>query len=432
MTVSEVCWQAPLATLVDQLSRSGDLRSPPWRAAFDETPRHVFVPTVILISESGPTVLSGEDPAQRQSWLDLVYSDTSLVTKYLTHPSLAMAGDRPLPVSTSSSTMPGLMARMLEALDVHDGHRVLEIGTGTGYNAALLCHRLGSANVVSIDIDPALTASAKDHLASIGHHPTLMVGDGAAGVARHAPYDRIIATAAVPDIPLPWIEQLAPGGRILANLRGDLAGGTLCLLTKHGDDEVIGPALPLGGHFMWLRPQADSPLRAPEPSHTRSSRHAARTSTALDAATLVDNGSFRFLLQLHLRGARGFRRAQVYDPRTRATRVGGSARRTHRRGQEDRRARRRRLPSRAGTQLPAHPAEGDQAAQRPRHPAMSTVRPAVVAISGPIGAGKTTVAALLADRLGWPRTAYGTPCGPCPPPGDCQSRARRCRRSALN
>lgn len=277
------------------------------------------MPTVITISESGPTMLSGHDPALQQSWLDLVYSDTSLVTKYLAHPSLAMAGDQPLLVSTSSSTMPSLMARMLEALDLHDGHRVLEIGTGTGYNAALLCHRLGSANVVSIDVDSDLVAAAEGYLAGLDHHPTLMVGDGSAGVACHAPYDRIIATAAVPDIPLPWVEQLAPGGRILANLRGDLAGGTLCLLTKHGDDdEIIGPVLPLGGHFMWLRPRADSPLRAPEPPHTRSSRHAARTSTGLDAATLVDDDSFRFLLQLQLHGAHGFRFAQVYDPRRRA------------------------------------------------------------------------------------------------------------------
>lgn len=68
--------------------------------------------------------------------------------------------------------MHSLMARMLEALDVRDGDRVLEIGTGTGYNAALLCHRVGSHNVVSIDIDPALIAAARSRLASLGHHPT--------------------------------------------------------------------------------------------------------------------------------------------------------------------------------------------------------------------------------------------------------------------
>ncbi len=217
--------------------------------------------------------------------------------------------------------MPSLMARMLEALDVRDGHRVLEIGTGTGYNAALLCHRLGSENVVSIDIDidPALVASARNRLADLGHHSTLVAGDGTAGVAQHGPYDRVIATAAVPSIPLPWIEQLAPSGKILANLRGEVAGGTLCLLTKEDDDEVIGPVLPIGGHFMRLRPQAGSPLRVPEPTRTRSSRNAARTSTALDPSMLVSNNSFRFLLHLHLHGVRSFSHTRVYDPRTRTT-----------------------------------------------------------------------------------------------------------------
>jgi SAM-dependent methyltransferase len=93
-------------------------------------------------------------------------------------------------VSTSSSTMPSLMARMLEALDVRDGHRVLEIGTGTGYNAALLCHRLGPRNVVSIDIDPTLVAAARSRLADLGYHPTLVAGDGTTGAVQHGPYDR--------------------------------------------------------------------------------------------------------------------------------------------------------------------------------------------------------------------------------------------------
>jgi methyltransferase of ATP-grasp peptide maturase system len=321
MNASDVEWKPYLDALVEQLARNGHLHSSSWRMAFEQTPRHVFVPNIITISESGHIVTSGTDPAQHQSWLERVYSDDSLVTQYLAHPSRTMANAKPLLVSTSSSTMPSLMARMLEALDVHDGHRVLEIGTGTGYNTALLSHRLGSDNVVSIDIDPTLVAAAGKLLARFGHHPTLIAGDGAAGDAPHAPYDRIIATAGIAGIPLAWIEQLAPGGKILANLRGDLAGGTLCLLTKD-DDEVIGPVLPVGGHFMWLRPEADSPLRAPEPSLIHSPRRGARSSTALDASTLIDNDSFRFLLQLQLRGARSFRFTKVHDPTSRTLRHG--------------------------------------------------------------------------------------------------------------
>ncbi|MGH8575206.1 MAG: methyltransferase domain-containing protein, partial [Gammaproteobacteria bacterium] len=296
--------------LAGALVTSGAVHSPWLRRAFEDTPREVFVPRFYRRSESGRKVLvDGTDSAQREEWLRGVYTDDALTVQVTPGPDLVDRAGAP----TSSSSMPSVMAGMLEVLDLQPGHRVLEIGTGTGYNAALLCHRLGSDKVVSIDIDPTLVAAARKHIASLGHHPTLIVGDGAAGVAPHAPYDRIIATAAIADIPLPWIEQLAPGGKILANLRGDLAGGTLCLLTKD-DDEVIGPILPVGGHFMWLRPQADSPLRAPEPSHIRSSRRSARTSTALDASTLIDNDSFRFLLQLQLRGARSFRLTKVHDP----------------------------------------------------------------------------------------------------------------------
>ena len=104
--------------------------------------------------------MSGADSAQRQSWVERVYSDDSLITQCMPHPSLRTAEDQPVLVSTSSSTMPSLMARMMEAIDVHDVHRVLEIGTG--YNTALLCHRLRSGNVVSIDIDPTLVAAAKN------------------------------------------------------------------------------------------------------------------------------------------------------------------------------------------------------------------------------------------------------------------------------
>ena len=75
--------------------------------------------------------------------------------------------------------MPGIMAVMLEALQVSDGHRVLEIGTGTGYNAALLCHRLGAGRVSTVDIDESLSETARESLASCGYHPTCVAADGA-------------------------------------------------------------------------------------------------------------------------------------------------------------------------------------------------------------------------------------------------------------
>lgn len=125
--------------------------------------------------------------------LDLVYSPVTLTT--------ALADWGTHQVAVSSSTKPDLMLRMLETLDVQDGHRVLEIGTGSGYNAALLAHRLGDDQVFSIDVDHELVDAARRRLDRIGRRPTLITGDGVNGLPEHAPYDRIIATCSVPAVP---------------------------------------------------------------------------------------------------------------------------------------------------------------------------------------------------------------------------------------
>lgn len=316
-------WEPLLATLVATLVDQGHLRREEWTKAFAATPRHLFTPVVVLSAPDGYRRLSSDSPADQPEWLSAVYSDESLLTQAKPH-----AGGHRLPsgeilrVPTSSSTMPSLMARMLEALDIDDGMRVLEIGTGTGYNAALLSHRLGDRNVVSIDIDPVLIEQAAHHLAQLGYTPTLVAGDGTVGSSEHGPYDRIIATAAVPEIPVAWIQQLNPRGKILANVRGDLAGGTLCLLSKEGDeDEVIGPILPIGGHFMWLRPNVDDPHRPHEHTPTIAGGTTIRTTTNLDpAAVPVDDDGFRVLLQLELRAATALWRGSSFDPIARGER----------------------------------------------------------------------------------------------------------------
>jgi protein-L-isoaspartate O-methyltransferase len=312
-----------LAALVTALVNQRHLRSKEWADAFATTPRHLFTPEAIITTPDGYRLLSGGDPASRQEWLSVVYSDESLVTQDKPHAAgyLRPSGE-PLQVPTSSSTMPSLMAQMLEALDVNDGMRVLEIGTGTGYNAALLSHRLGDSNVVSIDIDSSLVELATHRLAQLGYTPTLLAGDGAAGAAEHGPYDRIIATAAVPEIPIAWVQQLKPGGKILANLRGDLAGGTLCLLSKEDeDDEVIGPILPIEGHFMWLRPNVDDPHRPHERTPATQRGATSRTTANLNPAEIpINDDGFRFLLQLQLHAVQTLSRGTTFDPVTRRER----------------------------------------------------------------------------------------------------------------
>ncbi|MGH3800520.1 MAG: hypothetical protein ACRDTD_10380, partial [Pseudonocardiaceae bacterium] len=122
---------------------------------------------------------------------------------------------------------------MLETLDIRDGNRVLE--SGTGYNAALVCHRPGDPNVFSVDIEPDLIVLARQRLARLGYHPTLVATDGAAGLAEHAPFDRIIATCSVPAVPWKWVTQTRPGGVILTDLKTSLIAGSLVRLTRYPD-----------------------------------------------------------------------------------------------------------------------------------------------------------------------------------------------------
>ncbi|MDM4723170.1 methyltransferase domain-containing protein [Micromonospora sp. WMMA1363] len=280
-------WQRHADGLADALTRAGAL-TPGWRAAFAQTPRHIFVPHFYLDDDSSSRV-----DADTPAGLAAVYADESLVTQVAPHPGGGFT------VPTSSSTRPSLMARMLDMLDVADNTTVLEIGTGTGYNTALLCHRLGDRQVTSVDIDPLLVETARTRLASLGYHPHLTAGDGAGGVPARAPFDRIIATAAVTAIPPTWITQLADRGRIVADIRGELASA-LIDADKTGPHQVRGRFHDTPGHFMWLRARAAHPLRnGTDPTTVFDFTDPEHATTDIPAAAFTDR-SFRFLLQTAL------------------------------------------------------------------------------------------------------------------------------------
>lgn len=174
----ETKWRPLLETMVDELAASGALRSAAIRRSFVEIPRHLFVD---------------------RSWLEEIYSDAPIVTK--TDPE-----GRPV----SSSSMPSLIANMLEDLDLRPGLRVMEVGAGTGYNAALLGHVVGaSGRVVSIDIDSDIVATARTHVSRTGlTNVRVVAADGAHGFPPEAPYDRITVTVGVRE-PFPaWVAQL--------------------------------------------------------------------------------------------------------------------------------------------------------------------------------------------------------------------------------
>jgi methyltransferase of ATP-grasp peptide maturase system len=222
-------------------------------------PRHVFVPEFFRWTDgpNGVTLwapVSGDHGPDR--WLELAYRDETWVTQLDRH---ITPHDVTEPVSgdpTSSSTLPGLVVRMLEALDVADGMTVLEIGTGTGYSAALMCDRLGDDKVTSIEVDPGVAAKAAAALRHAGYAPNLVVGDGLNGVPEHAPYDRVIATCSVRHIPRAWLDQTRPGGRILVTVTGWLRGYGLAALDMGDDGIAEGRFLPGTISFMIARPQA--------------------------------------------------------------------------------------------------------------------------------------------------------------------------------
>ncbi|MFD9905560.1 methyltransferase domain-containing protein [Streptomyces sp. NPDC059063] len=222
-----------------------------WREAFAEVPRHLFVPYYYVSVGGGYERLWGEDPdpVRRARWLRGAYADAPLATR---------VRDGEL---VSSSSQPSLMAKMLVELDVGDGaaYDVLEIGAGTGYNAGLLAHRLGDEHVTSVDLDPEITESARRHLATAGYRPAVVTGDGAAGCALRAPYDRIIATCTLSSMPRPWLAQCRPGARVLA----PLATG-LIALTVTDAEHAEGRFLHTPAYFVPLRGGSG---RAPRERH---------------------------------------------------------------------------------------------------------------------------------------------------------------------
>ena len=242
--------------MVEGLARQGELDER-WRAAFTEVPRHEFIPELVWHHdrEAGNhcdlvPLRRCEDP---QGWLERAYADAPVNTQVDDgHP----AGEAGYGFEvTSSASMPGVVAEMLTALQAEPGMRVLEIGTGTGYNAALLAHRLGAGNVVSVEVDPIVAEQARAALAAAGFSGvTVVTADGAEGYVPRAPYDRVISTVAVATVPHAWVAQTRPRGLVLTPWGSAYYPGGLLALTVHGDatatGRIVGPA-----SFMWLRAQ---------------------------------------------------------------------------------------------------------------------------------------------------------------------------------
>jgi protein-L-isoaspartate(D-aspartate) O-methyltransferase len=204
------------AHMVARLRESGSLVTPAVEQAMLQVPRHRFVP---------------------QSDGHAAYRDEALMVKH------TVSG-----VPISSLSQPTIVATMLERLQVAPGHRVLEVGTGTGYNAALLSVLVGEGgHVASIELEPDLAERAATTLARTGFgRVDVLIGDGRDGYATAAPFDRIIVTTGAGSVAASWTAQLASDGRLVVPLV-DSRGVGLVVVFEDIDGELVPrPDAPCG------------------------------------------------------------------------------------------------------------------------------------------------------------------------------------------
>ncbi len=203
--------------LVKALVAEGLLKSRKVIAAFGEVPRENFLP---------------------ESLKGLAYSDTPL----------------PIPGGQTISA-PHMVAVMSEYLDVKDGQKILEIGAGSGYQAAILSKMAPRGKIYTVEVVPELTEFAKKNLKDY-KNVHVFSGDGSIGLPEYAPYDRIIATAGCPSIPKPWMDQLKENGRIVAPVGGMYEQRLILLEKKNGkilEADLNFPCVfvPLRGLYGW-------------------------------------------------------------------------------------------------------------------------------------------------------------------------------------
>ncbi|MEV0391990.1 methyltransferase, FxLD system [Polymorphospora rubra] len=202
-TSTDTAPEALRARMVDRILATQHL-TPPVEGALRQVERHRYVPNAPITD---------------------AYNEQAVITHTF-----------PDGTHLSCASGPTIVAAMLNALDIQPGHRIMEIGAGTGYNAALLATLTGTdGEVTTLDINADVTAAARRNLDTTGfHNVRVITRDGAEGAPEHGPYDRIIVTVGAWDIPTTWWHQLAPGGRLVLPLRW--RGTTRAVaLVKHDD-----------------------------------------------------------------------------------------------------------------------------------------------------------------------------------------------------
>jgi len=204
--VRPVDWRERNESLIKWMKGTGALKSEALEKALRAVPRHNFVPK----------------KSEEQAYID-----------------------EPLPIGEGQTiSQPSTVAAMTEALDVRPGQKILEVGTGSGWQAALLAKVTGPKGFVwTIERFSGLAETAKRNLENAGiRNVKVLAGDGSLGVKEGAPYDRIMVTAACPDIPAPLLEQLKVGGKMVLPI-GDLYTQQMFLIEKVREGSITRKSL---------------------------------------------------------------------------------------------------------------------------------------------------------------------------------------------
>lgn len=261
-------------------------------AALNRVPRERFTPDVYWIDGRGDSYVPrfrSNDPAL---WAEPIYRNEPIVTQ--------VDGGRVAEfgavgrVSTCSLSAPGIVALMLRQAAIMPGDRVLEIGTGQGFNTAL-CAELSGREVVSVEFDATLADLARRNL--VGYPASVLVGDGKAGCAELGQFDAILSTVAFARVPEAWLSQLAPGGRIVVPLHPAFYRWGVATLVGDGAGGAAGGFLH-DGNFMSDRSEVSAAGRPPFHDEGR------MTQTSLSPRAVLDDNNAKFALGYALPGVR--------------------------------------------------------------------------------------------------------------------------------
>lgn len=281
--------------LVGQLVSDGVLHDPEVRRAAEAVPREVFLGSAIYRPSEPPGVTVWtpvrRDETPADEWVRLTYQNQTWVTQVDGVLAENAMGPVPGGSPTSSSTLPGVVLWMIEQAGIRRGKRVLVIGTGTGLSTAYVCEVAGEGHVTSVETDSGAAERARNALGEAGYAPTLVTADGLRGYPDRAPYDIVIAFCSMRYFPYGLLQQIAPGGTLLATLSGWGAAHGLVRLVAEPDGTAQGRFLPGYTSFMIARSHDRPPHGSFEllPGDERLSR--------IDPA-LLDDWTGRFVAQI--------------------------------------------------------------------------------------------------------------------------------------